>query len=78
MGLSGRERRILAEIEHALAAEDPELVKRVAAINSMESGKGGLFRPYRWRLQIARHLWLVVVLALILVAALLAVAVWLT
>jgi len=38
MSLSGRERRILAEIEQALEREDPELAKRVAAINKIESG----------------------------------------
>ncbi|WP_043616504.1 DUF3040 domain-containing protein [Nonomuraea candida] len=38
MSLSGRERRILAEIERALERDDPELVERVAAINRIESG----------------------------------------
>ncbi|MEU4571621.1 DUF3040 domain-containing protein [Nonomuraea sp. ATR24] len=38
MGLSGRERRILADIELALERDDPELARRVAAINRIESG----------------------------------------
>lgn len=37
MGLSGKERRILAEIEQALEQDDPELARRVAAINKIES-----------------------------------------
>jgi hypothetical protein len=37
MSLSGKERRILAEIEQALEQDDPELAKRVAAINEIES-----------------------------------------
>ncbi|WP_336212367.1 DUF3040 domain-containing protein [Nonomuraea sp. LPB2021202275-12-8] len=38
MSLSGKERRILAEIEQALERDDPELARRVAAINRIESG----------------------------------------
>ncbi|WP_049573114.1 DUF3040 domain-containing protein [Nonomuraea sp. SBT364] len=38
MGLSGKERRILADIELALERDDPELARRVAAINRIESG----------------------------------------
>ncbi|MET8004172.1 DUF3040 domain-containing protein [Nonomuraea glycinis] len=37
MSLSGKERRILAEIEQALEQDDPELARRVAAINKIES-----------------------------------------
>jgi hypothetical protein len=37
MGLSGKERRILGEIEQALEQEDPDLARRVAAINQIEA-----------------------------------------
>ncbi len=37
MSMSGKERRILAEIEQALERDDPELARRVAAINDIES-----------------------------------------
>ncbi|MCP2345503.1 DUF3040 domain-containing protein [Nonomuraea roseoviolacea] len=76
MGLSGKERRILAEIEHALALEDPDLARRVAAINSIEAGGEGYMRPYgeRARGWVRRHVWLIV-LSVLLVVALLTLAV---
>ncbi|MBN6052357.1 DUF3040 domain-containing protein, partial [Nonomuraea sp. RK-328] len=77
MGLTGKERRILAEIEHALALEDPDLARRVAAINSIEAGSGeGYMRPYgeRARGWVRRHVWLIV-LSVLLVVALLTLAV---
>jgi hypothetical protein len=78
MSLSGKERRILAEIEHALALEDPDLARRVAAINSIESGAdaGLSLRPYGRQVRdwVAGHVWLIVAVFM-LVVALLALAV---
>ncbi|MDR8409653.1 DUF3040 domain-containing protein [Nonomuraea sp. 3-1Str] len=76
MSLSGKERRILAEIEYALALEDPDLARRVAAINSIESGGEGYMRPYgdRARVWVTRHVWLIVG-SVVLVVALLTLAV---
>ncbi|MEU8247428.1 DUF3040 domain-containing protein [Nonomuraea sp. NPDC048916] len=71
MSLSERERRILAEIEHALLADDPELAKRVAKINRV----GAHGRPgTRMRGWVTGHIWLIV-LVTALVAVLLVVAV---
>jgi hypothetical protein len=61
MGLSGRERRILAQIEYALEREDPELAKRVEAINRIEAG-GDLFpQAYgdRLRMWALAHVWVI-------------------
>ncbi|MFG6199144.1 DUF3040 domain-containing protein [Nonomuraea sp. JJY05] len=61
MSLSGKERRILAEIEQALEREDPELAKRVAAINKIESD-GDIFpRAYgdRLRMWVLAHVWMI-------------------
>ncbi|MFG3436190.1 DUF3040 domain-containing protein [Nonomuraea sp. NPDC047897] len=76
MGLSGKERRILAEIEHALALEDPDLARRVAAINSIESGAEIGLRPYgrQARDWVTAHLWTIVA-AVVLVVVLLTLAV---
>lgn len=76
MGLSGKERRILAEIEHALALEDPDLARRVAAINSIESGVETGLRPYgrQARDWLTAHIWTIVAVV-VAVAALLAMAV---
>ncbi|MEU4513801.1 DUF3040 domain-containing protein [Nonomuraea wenchangensis] len=76
MGLSGRERRILAQIEQALEREDPELARRVAAINRIEAVGGLPERPYgdRARLWALTHGWVIVVaVALVLVLLLVAV-----
>ncbi|MEV0630452.1 DUF3040 domain-containing protein [Nonomuraea wenchangensis] len=79
MGLSGRERRILAQIEQALEREDPELARRVAAINRIEAVGGLPERPYggRARLWALTHGW-VIVAAVALVVVLLLVAVLVT
>ncbi|MEV4223002.1 DUF3040 domain-containing protein [Nonomuraea sp. NPDC049725] len=82
MGLSGRERRILADIELALERDDPELARRVAAINRIESGGDAMTRaadPPALRVTRARgrpvvRRWMVV-LAVTLMVFLLAVAV---
>ncbi|NRQ38395.1 DUF3040 domain-containing protein [Nonomuraea sp. NN258] len=82
MSLSGRERRILAAIERALELEDPELARRVAAINRIEAGGESSPRPFderadvhpqpageRIRWWISDHRWTVVagvVLAIVL------------
>ncbi|MEV0622477.1 DUF3040 domain-containing protein [Nonomuraea sp. NPDC050404] len=80
MTLSGRERRILAEIERALELEDPELVRRVSAINKIESG--GEQRPLppqaygdRLRMWALAHVWVIfwagaLVIVLLLLAVL--------
>ncbi|QYC39123.1 hypothetical protein Nocox_07490 [Nonomuraea coxensis DSM 45129] len=77
MGLSGRERRILAQIEQALEREDPELARRVAAINRIEAVGGLPGRPYgdRARLWALAHGWVILaagalVMVLLLVAVL--------
>ncbi|MEO3871748.1 DUF3040 domain-containing protein [Nonomuraea sp. B12E4] len=61
MSLTGRERRILAEIELALEREDPELAQRVAAINKIESD-GNAF-PHacgdRLRMWALAHVWMI-------------------
>ncbi|MGN9838443.1 DUF3040 domain-containing protein [Nonomuraea sp. H19] len=76
MSLSGRERRILAEIELALEREDPELAERVAAINRIESD-GGIFpQAYgdRLRMWALAHVWKIFLFgALVIVLLLLAV-----
>jgi hypothetical protein len=36
MRMNGKERRILREIEEALAREDPQFAQRIAAINRIE------------------------------------------
>ncbi|SEG59904.1 Protein of unknown function [Nonomuraea solani] len=76
MSLSGRERRILAEIERALEREDPELARRVAAINRIESG-GDVFPRAcndRFRMWALAHVWVIFsVGALVIVLLLLAV-----
>ncbi|MCF6475875.1 DUF3040 domain-containing protein [Nonomuraea sp. MG754425] len=62
MSLSGRERRILAEIERALERDDPELARRVAAINRVETGGRPLpDQPYGVRLRTwtVAHVWLI-------------------
>ncbi|MEU7830434.1 MULTISPECIES: DUF3040 domain-containing protein [unclassified Nonomuraea] len=65
MSLSGRERRILGEIEQALELEDPDMARRVAAINKIESDAGA----YRERMQswAGAHLWLIALLGVIAV-----------
>ncbi|MCK2221812.1 DUF3040 domain-containing protein [Actinomadura sp. ATCC 31491] len=77
MGLSGRERRILAQIEQALEREDPELARRVAAINRIEAGDGLPQEPYgeRLRMWALAHVWVIfavgaLVIVLLLVAVL--------
>lgn len=77
MSLSGRERRILAEIERALERDDPELARRVAAINKIEAGGEGFAREpgERLRMWILRHVWVIfwvgaLVIMLLLVAVL--------
>ncbi|MFC4011676.1 DUF3040 domain-containing protein [Nonomuraea purpurea] len=77
MGLTGRERRILAEIEQALERDDPELVQRVAAINRIESGGDVFQQAYgdRLRMWALAHVWLIfsagaVVIVLLLLAVL--------
>lgn len=71
MSLSGRERRILGEIEQALELEDPDLARRVAAINKIETGSDTGF--YRARLQswAMARIWLIVLLGMIVVLLLL-------
>lgn len=67
MSLSGRERRILGEIEQALELEDPDMARRVAAINKIETGSDA--RAYRERMQswAGAHVWLIALLAVIAV-----------
>ncbi|WP_162795011.1 DUF3040 domain-containing protein [Nonomuraea lactucae] len=79
MSLTGKERRILAEMEHALALEDPDLARRVAAINSIESGENTFMRPYgqRARVWVTGHVWIIMATVVLLVA-LLMLAVFLT
>ncbi|MEV1178647.1 DUF3040 domain-containing protein [Nonomuraea sp. NPDC049784] len=76
MSLSGKERRILAEIEQALERDDPELAKRVAAINRIESD-GNIFpQSYtdRLRMWALAHVWMIFTVgALMIVLLLLAV-----
>lgn len=67
MSLSERERRILAEIEHALLADDPALAKRVAKIN--RAGATGHSVP-RLRLWVTGRVWLIVVCALVVLVLL--------
>ncbi|MER7502189.1 DUF3040 domain-containing protein [Nonomuraea pusilla] len=64
MSLSGKERRILAEIEQALEQEDPEMARRVAAINWVESG-GEFPQAYgaRLRVWVLTHVWTILTLA---------------
>ncbi|MGR6923413.1 DUF3040 domain-containing protein [[Actinomadura] parvosata] len=76
MSLSGRERRILAEIERALERDDPELARRVAAINRIEAGGDLPPQPYgdRLRMWALAHVWVLFwVAALVIVLLLLAV-----
>ncbi|MFI7126714.1 DUF3040 domain-containing protein [Nonomuraea sp. NPDC050153] len=76
MSLSGKERRILAEIELALEREDPELAKRVAAINKIESDGSTFPRAYGDRLRkwMLAHVWMIFMVgALVIVLLLLAV-----
>ncbi|MEV0389612.1 DUF3040 domain-containing protein [Nonomuraea sp. NPDC050643] len=77
MSLSGRERRILAEIERALEREDPELARRVAAINRIEWGDDPFPQAYgdRLRMWALTHVWAIflagaLVILLLLVAVL--------
>ncbi|TMR93702.1 DUF3040 domain-containing protein [Nonomuraea basaltis] len=77
MGLSARERRILAQIELALEREDPELAKRVAAINRIEAGGDPFQHAYgaRLRMWALAHVWMIfavgaLVILLLLVAVL--------
>ncbi|MEV1240519.1 DUF3040 domain-containing protein [Nonomuraea sp. NPDC050022] len=67
MSLSGRERRILGEIEQALELEDPDMARRVAAINKIETGSDA--GAYRERMQswAGAHIWLLALLAVIAV-----------
>ncbi|MEW9547454.1 DUF3040 domain-containing protein [Nonomuraea sp. NPDC050783] len=73
MGLSGRERRILAQIEQALEREDPELARRVAAINRIEAGDGLPQRPCGDRVRgwALAHPWAVLVGAVLVMVLLL-------
>ncbi|MER6942837.1 DUF3040 domain-containing protein [Nonomuraea sp. NPDC000554] len=75
MSLSGKERRILAEIEQALELEDPDLARRVAAINRIEGGDSSP-RLYGERIRVwaLGHVW-VIVLAGVLTVILLILAV---
>ncbi|MDP4510531.1 DUF3040 domain-containing protein [Nonomuraea turcica] len=68
MPLTWRERRILAEIEDALAREDPQLVERMTAIHNVESGAG----PSRGRSlpRLERRVWLLLLTALAVIALL--------
>lgn len=61
MGLSGRERRILAEIEQGLERDDPELARRVAAINRIESDGIDYPQAYGDRLRVwaLTHVWII-------------------
>lgn len=61
MGLSGRERRILAEIEQGLERDDPELARRVAAINKIESDGIDYPQAYGDRLRVwaLTHVWII-------------------
>ncbi|MGP3954451.1 DUF3040 domain-containing protein [Nonomuraea sp. 3N208] len=77
MGLSGRERRILAQIEQALEREDPELAKRVEAINRIEAGGDFFPQAYgdRLRMWALAHVWVIfavgaLVILLLIVAVL--------
>jgi hypothetical protein len=65
MSLTGRERRILAEIEQGLERDDPELARRVAAINRIESDGDAFPRAYgdRLRMWALAHVWLIFSLA---------------
>ncbi|MEV6158761.1 DUF3040 domain-containing protein [Nonomuraea sp. NPDC052129] len=67
MSLSGRERRILGEIEQALELEDPDMARRVAAINKIETGSDA--GAYRERMQswAGGHIWLIALLGVIAV-----------
>ncbi|MGW0804890.1 DUF3040 domain-containing protein [Nonomuraea sp. NPDC002799] len=78
MSLSGRERRILAQMEQALARDDPELAKRVAAINEIEAGKieaaGGAFpqaHGNRLRMWALTHVWAIFTVGALLIVLLL-------
>jgi ribose 1,5-bisphosphokinase PhnN len=75
MTLSGRERRILAEIEQALEREDPELAQRVAAINKIESDGNSQACGERLRMWALAHVWVIfsvggVLIVLLLLAVL--------
>ena len=67
MSLTGRERRILGEIEQALELEDPDMARRVAAINKIETGSDA--GAYRERMQswAGAHIWLIALLGVIAV-----------
>ncbi|PZG12774.1 DUF3040 domain-containing protein [Nonomuraea aridisoli] len=73
MGLSGRERRILAEIERALEQEDPDFARRLAEIERVEAERA---RAGRWRGRLPRgrafHAWVILVLGLLVIVLLLA------
>lgn len=73
MGLSGRERRILAEIEQALEREDPDLAKRVAAINRIESGGDPFPQTFgdRLRMWALAHVWVIFAIGALLIVLLL-------
>ncbi|WP_345575581.1 DUF3040 domain-containing protein [Nonomuraea rosea] len=73
MSLSGRERRILAEIEQALEREDPDLAKRVAAINKIEAGGEGFPQAYgdRFRMWALAHVWVLFTIGAVLIVLLL-------
>ena len=74
MGLSGRERRILAQIELALERDDPDLARRVRAINRIEAGGDGFPQDYgvRVRTWALAHGWVVIVAAALVIVLLLA------
>ncbi|MBF8192905.1 DUF3040 domain-containing protein [Nonomuraea sp. K274] len=73
MSLSGRERRILDEIEQALEREDPELAERVAAINRIESGGNAFPQSYGERLRVwaLTHVWMIFSIGALLILLLL-------
>ncbi|NUR92088.1 MAG: DUF3040 domain-containing protein [Nonomuraea sp.] len=73
MSLSGRERRILADIEQRLERDDPELARRVAAINKIESDGMGYPVAYGDRLRVwaLTHVWMIFIVAAVAIVLLL-------
>lgn len=73
MSLSGRERRILADIEQRLERDDPELARRVAAINRIESDGVAFPAAYGERLRVwaLTHVWMIFSVAAVVIVLLL-------
>lgn len=70
MSMTGRERRLLAEIERALAQEDPQYVERIAAINRVQAGESSPPAENEAAPWIERRAWLLLLAALTVITLL--------